>query len=408
MNRNLLQSYVVAIALLICAAPAIAQIAMPDASQMAGVALGAPELADGTVTVRVVRERMGNNIAGQAVTLKGGGQTKTVTTDAQGRAQFDGFPVGATVTAEAVVDGESLVSQAFQVAGKGGIRVALVAGIAKVAAAEKAAAEAAAKEPARQGIVVFGGETRFIFEYQDDRLQVFYLIEILNNARTPIDVGGPLQFDLPPGAAGAAVLEGSSTLASVRGEHVTIVGPFPPGKTVAQIGFTLPNVGATLQVRQKFPAALENIFVAAEKIGPMQLTSPQLTSVRDANAEGQTFIMGNGGRLNAGDTLALDFTGLPSRSNTPRYAVMALAVVILAIGLFEAFTPGDPKNSVQARLQAKRERLMAEIVGLERKRRQHALTPGEEARHQKLVSDLEHVLAELDSSPTPGDEGLAA
>ena len=40
------------------AGPVWAQLAMPDASQMAGVPLGAPELPDATVTVRVVRVRI--------------------------------------------------------------------------------------------------------------------------------------------------------------------------------------------------------------------------------------------------------------------------------------------------------------------------------------------------------------
>lgn len=396
------------VSVLLRAAPAMAQVAMPDASQMAGVALGAPELPDGTVTVRVVRERMGNNIAGQTVTLKGGGQETSATTDPQGRAQFAGYPVGATVTAGAVVDGEALVSQAFQVPAKGGVRVALVAGLAKAAAAEKLAADAAAKEPARKGVVEFGGETRFILEFQDDRLQVFYLFEVMNNARTPIDIGGPLQIDLPPGAAGAVALEGSSPKVSVNGEHVTITGPFPPGKLVAQIGFTLPQQRSTLSIRQKLPAALEQVFVAVEKFGPMALTSPQLTSTREMNAQGQNFLMGNGGRLNAGDTLALDITGMPSHSTTPRNVALAIGLLVLGAGAWMASTSGDPRASAEARLQARRDRLMAEVVGLERKRRQHALTPGEESRRVKVIAELERVLAGLDHSPASGDEGVAA
>ena len=57
------------------------------------------------------------------------------------------------------------------------------------AARETAEAEAAAKAPARAGIVVFGGDSRVIFEFQDDNLQVFYLLDIVNGARTPIDGG---------------------------------------------------------------------------------------------------------------------------------------------------------------------------------------------------------------------------
>src|SRR5262245_10908511 len=44
---------------------------MPDPSQMAGRALPAPELATGTVSVRLFRERVGNNIANHPVTLSG-------------------------------------------------------------------------------------------------------------------------------------------------------------------------------------------------------------------------------------------------------------------------------------------------------------------------------------------------
>jgi hypothetical protein len=64
---------------------------MPDPSAIAGTPLPAPELPDRTVTVRVVRERMGNNIAGQDVTLTVGQNKRTLKTDAQGRVQFDGL-----------------------------------------------------------------------------------------------------------------------------------------------------------------------------------------------------------------------------------------------------------------------------------------------------------------------------
>src|SRR4029434_2425189 len=111
------------------ASSANAQIAMPDASQLSGVPLPAPELPTGTITVRVVRERMGNNISGQTVTLKGG-VSKTGTTDAQGRVQFDNVAPGTSVTAEANVQGEPLTSQPIMIPGNGGVRVALVAGVA--------------------------------------------------------------------------------------------------------------------------------------------------------------------------------------------------------------------------------------------------------------------------------------
>ena len=378
------------------AIPASAQVNMPDPSAIAGTPLPAPELPDRTVTVRVVRERMGNNIAGQAVTLKVGADSRTAKTDEQGRAQFDGLAAGTAVQATTIVDGETLTSQEFAVPQNGGVRVALIAGIAAAAAKEKAEADAAAKMPARQGVVEIGPESRIIVEYQDDNLTVFYLLEVINNARTPIDIGGPMLIRLPTGAAGASVMQGSSQQASAKGDMLTITGPFPPGKTIAQVGFSLPQAGANHTLRQTWPAAVSQVFVGVEKIGNMQVSSPQLTDVREMNSDGQPFIMATGPRLNAGETLVLNLTGLPSHSNTPRNVALIAAAVMFAIGAWFALSPARAHAAQDAKLQAKREKLMNEVVALERKRRSKPLSEAEEARLQRVTADLERIIAELD------------
>lgn len=405
MSRAALSLFVICSSLFVGASGASAQIDMPDASAMAGVPLPAPELPNATVVIRVVRERMGNNVAGQVVTLQIGGSTRTATTDAQGRAQFDGIAPGTVVQASATVDGEAMTSQQFSVPGKGGVRVALVAGIAKAAAAEQATADAAAKEPARPGVVEIGPESRIILEFQDDMLTVFYLLEILNNARTPIDTGGPLQIELPTGAAGASAMQGSSPNVVVRGDLVTITGPFPPGKTVAQVGFSLPQAGESITIRQQWPAAMAQVFVGVEKIGPMQVSSPQLTDTREMNSEGQVFIMGTGGRLNAGETLEIHLSGMPAHSQWPRNVGLAAAALIFVIGGWFAFSPAKAHAAQDAQLRARKEKLLNEIVGLERKRRKQALSSHDTTRLQRATAELERVVAELDRT---GDEGAAA
>ncbi len=389
-------------------ASAVAQVAMPDAGAMVGTPLPAPELPDATVTVRVVREHMGNNVGGHPVLLRVGGANRTATTDAQGRAQFDGIPAGTLVQATTTVDTEVLTSREFTIPAKGGVRVALVAGIQQAAATEKAAAEAGAREPARPGVVEFGPESRIVLEFQDDNLTLFYLLEVVNSARTPIDMGGPLIVELPTGASGASMLQGSSPQASVLGDRLTITGPFPPGKLSAQVGFSLPNAGSALALRQKWPAAVARLFVVAEKIGPMRMSSPQLTDVREMQAEGGVFLMGTGGRLNAGDTFAVNLSGLPATSHTARNAGVAIVVLILGVGLWMAVTPGAARAAHDLRLLEKREHLMAGIVALERKRRKKALSEPEAARLQRLTNDLERILASLDQAPASGDEGVAA
>ena len=394
--------------LTLLAAPAFAQMATPDASAMAGLPLPAADVPDASVTVRVLRERMGNNLSGQAVSLRVGTESRTATTDAQGRAQFTGLTAGALVQATTTVDGEVLTSQEFPVPAKGGIRVALISGIQKVADAEKAAAAAAAKEPARPGVVEFGSESRIIFEFQNDTLTVFYLLEVVNNARTPIEIGGPILLVLPTGASGVSMMAGSSPSASVRGDLLTITGPFAPGKTSAQVGFSLPQAGAASAVRQKWPIALAQLLVAAEKIGPMQMSSAQIPEVREMASDGKVFLMGTGGRLNAGDTLVVNLSGMPAHSEWPRTVALTMAALVFGAGLWLSLSPAAARASEDAKLETRRERLLGDMVAIERKRRQKPLSAADEARWQRLTSDLEKVMAALDLGPKSGDEGHAA
>ena len=404
MTRILLFTFNLALFATLSASIASAQ-DMPDPSAMAGVPLPAADLPNAAVSVRVVRERMGNNVAGQEVTLIVGSTPRTAKTDEQGRALFTGIPPGTIVQATATVDGEALTSQQFSVPGTGGVRVALIAGIATAAARDKAAAEAAAREPARPGVVEFGPESRIVIEFQDDVLTMFYLLEVVNNARTPIDVGGPLLIELPTGAAGATMLQGSSPNASVRGDMLTITGPFPPGKTVAQVGFSLPQAGESVMLRQKWPAAMAQVFVGVEQIGGIQMSSPQITEARDMTTEqGAVFIMGTGGRINPGQELVINLSGLPAHSMTGRNIALALVVVIFLAGAWFAFTPAKAHATQDEKLRARREKLMNDVVALERKRRQRALTTAEDARLQKASRELERVTAELDR----GESGFAS
>lgn len=404
MNRRF--SFVILNLLFLCASVARAQVAMPDPSAIAGQPLPAPELPNATVSVRVVRERMGNNVAGQDVALLVGGSRRTARTDQQGRAQFDGLPPGTVVQATTTVDGEELISQQFSVPGSGGVRVALIAGIATAAAREKAAAEAAAKEPARPGIVELGPESRVVIEIQDDVLTVFYLLDVINSARTPIDIGGPLQIELPTGVAGATIMQGSSPNASAQGDRLIVTGPFKPGKTVVQAGFSLPQAGASTTIRQRWPAAMAQLFVGVEKIGNIQMSSPQVTDTREmATQGGAVFIMGTGGRINAGEELVIHLTGIPAHSRTLRNSALALAAIIFGLGGWFAFSPSKAHAALDERLRARREKLMNDVVALERKRRQKPLSATEESKLQRATSELERVLAELDHA---SDAGTAA
>jgi hypothetical protein len=112
--------------------------------------------------------------------------------------------------------------------------------------------------------------------------------------------------------------------------------------------------------------------------------------------------------MNAGDTLVLNLSGLPSHSNTPRNAALIASMLIFAVGAWFALTPGRARAAQDAKLNVQREKLMHDIVGLERKRRLKPLADAEQARLLRLTSDLERVIAELDRLPRTSNEAPAA
>jgi hypothetical protein len=397
----------IVVALLVAAGglpfPAVAQQQMPDPSQMAGRPLPAPELETGVVSVRVVRERLGNNLANQPVALKTPDRTLTATTDEQGRAQFTGIAPNTVVTAETVVDGETLTSQSFPVPAQSGVRVALIAGLAAAVARERAAAEEGARQPARSGIVVLGGESRIIVEFQDDNLQVFYLLDFVNAARTPIDTGGPLVLELPASATGASTLQGSSSLAMLQGNRLRVTGPFPPGTTSVQVGFRLPYRGNSVTLTQVWPTPFEQLFVAAEKVGNLAMSSPQFEQQREASASGTPFLMATGGRINPGQPLTLTLSGLPYHSTLMRDVGVATGILILLAGLWAGVRATPARTGHATELRRRQDKLFADLLSLEEQRRRGRIDNERYVtRRETLMGQLERVMGELDRDPTGG------
>ena len=386
---------------------------MPDPSLVHGRPLPAPELPDGTVTVRVAREAMGNWLPGQDVRLTIGGATRIARTDGEGRAEFRGLTAGAEGRADVTVDGEELASQPFTVPSSGGLRLSLFAGLER-AAQRKAQEEAdAARAPAVKGAVVLGGDSRIIMEFSNDTLFAFYVLEIVNNARTRVDIGGPLIIDLPAGIAGAAIREGSSPTASVDGSRVTIQGPFASGTTEVQIQFSVQFGAAERTVEQTFPIPLQRVVVAVEKVtGQLGMASPQFTNVREVTSEDGVYLLAEGPALAAGTPLAIELSNLPAHSRAPRFIALGLALAVAAFGIWLGSTGRPSRGREREALITRRDALLGQLAQLEAKRRDDAIGADKYAsRRQRLLSELEEIYGELDeasSGPQGGGEGVAA
>lgn len=388
-----------------------AQVQMPDPKQMSGIPRPDGQMAAGSVSVRLIRGDLSNNIIGHPVELHVGDKVQTLKTDNAGRVEFVNLSPGTTVKAVAVVDGERLESEAFPVQAQGGIRLMLVATDKEK---ERQKAEEA-KLPAVDGLVVIGGDSRFVLEAGEESLSVFYILEIMNTARAPVNPTQPFLFDTPKAATSSAVLPGSSPLASIAGNHVRVTGPFPSGKTVVQVAAELPLSDGTVSFTQTFPAALESLVVIARKAGDMKVASPQLERVQDTTIEGTPVVVGAGGTIPAGQPISLAVSGLPHHSSTPRRVGLALAALVALAGIWAATRRDDPATRAdeRKRLVARREKLFQDLVRLENDRRRGRVDEHRFAtRREELLAALENVYGALDSddtSPDPtGRAGLAA
>jgi hypothetical protein len=395
--------------LLAVAGTAFAQFQMPDPKQMSGIPRPVTDLPDRTVSVRVIRGALSNNLRNQPVELIVGGKSQTRTTDESGRAEFGPLTPGVIVKAVTTVDGERLESQEFPAPAQGGIRLLLVATDKEKEA--QAAREAAA--PAVTGTLVLGGETRIVIEPDEERLRVIYLLDIVNNARGKVNPATPFQFDAPTGAVQVTLIEGSSPQANVTGTRVRVNGPFPSGATPIQVAFALPVTSGTVNLQQVFPANIEHLGVIVKKVGSASLSSPQIERQQDMPAGGQMYIAAAGGTVTAGQPVALTIGGLPHHSRIPLYLALTLAVMIVAAGfLMIARRPVvETRAAERKQLIARREKLFQDLVRLENEHRK-GVAARYTARREAILAALEHIYGALDSddgSPEPaGRPGVAA
>ena len=369
--------------------------AQPDPSQMSGLPLPDGELPDGTISVRVIRWQLVNNVPNHPVDLHQGDIVTTAITDANGRATFLTLNPGVEVYAVTELDGQRIQSQRFGVPGRGGVRLMLVG----------AADPTAPVQPVEQGYVTFGSQSWIQVELGEETVEVYYLLDVLNMAQVPVEPEEPIVFDVPSGAQSATVLPGSSPRTIAEGSRVELPGPFPPGTTPLQVGYVLPYTSGSLAVSQRFPANLEALLMMVEKWGAVDVASAQISRRGDLSAEesgGAPYLLARGPLIPAGEPLAFELTGLPHHNRMPTNLALAIAVGMLAIGSWGAFAPvrsAGPWAAVPRRLaaEARKEKLFADLVKVECQRRAGKIgSTKHSTRRHELLTALERVYQELD------------
>src|SRR5688572_30348121 len=284
----------------------VVQAQMPNLKDMSGIPRPDTAVPVGTVSVRVIRGSFDKNLPNQPVEFTIDRTARVVNTGADGRALVKDVRKGASVVVATTVDGERLESQSFTM-GSAGVLLMLVATDPE----GKDDKTPAAAAPATKGIVVLGPESRVIVQLDEDGLSVFYLIDILNTDRTPVDIGGPLIIDLPQGARRVVIApEVSSKQASANGPRIIVTGPFNPGVTHVQAAYELPYRGPKVRLEQIWPVTLQQLTLLVEQPGALEITSPQIAARAAMRArDGKAFINASGPSIQAGQRLTLDISG---------------------------------------------------------------------------------------------------
>lgn len=446
---------VMAVALMVAAlmgvAPVVAQ--MPDLRQMSGQPLPSGELPVGTLSVRVVRGSISNNVANQDVRLEGGGPARTIRTDASGRAVFSGLASGTIWRAVTTVDGERLESQAIEMPASGGLRVLLAAGLQAGAGAPAAGgatsgapsaqpgqpgsgsmpgapspgtppfaggagagagpgagagagAPAAPSTPAVPGTVTFGSQSRIVIELAEGSIEVYGLFDIVNLGAAPVMPAAPIVFEAPAEASNTNVLEGSSPQAKADGRKVTVSGPFVPGNTSLQIAYRVRYEGDTVHLAQVMPIGLPQTTVIVRKFGALQASLTGMVGQREVPLEGRAYLVLNGKAVAAGDAIQLTLSGLPHRAAWPKNVALALAALVLIAGIVLAFAPRSAAIGEDVSdLRARRAERFEQLVSVDRALRDRpadtaAVRDGRQARRAALVAEVEE-LDEALASVTP-------
>ena len=371
----------------------------PDPRQMSGIPLPDAELNDGTVSVRVIRGQLSNNVSNQLVELRHGDVVEEATTDAAGRATFVTLNPGQQVQAATELDGVRIESRPFAAPGRGGVRLMLVG-----------ADPDRPVEPAPPGLVTFGGESFIQVEIVEESLELYYILEVNNPAQVAVEPAAPVVIELPRGAQGVTVLAGSSPRTAADGGRAELPGPFEPGMTPLRIAYILPYTGDSLAIEQALPIDWESVLLSVEKLGAVDYVSRQINRRVEVPSEtrgGTDYLLGSGPRVAAGTPFTLELAGLPHHSRMPSNVALGVAVVILSLGGWgAAATPGTAgADKTHERLLARREALFLDLVKVERQHRDGKIGPTKHrSRRAELFRALERLYQRLedeDVAPEP-------
>jgi hypothetical protein len=418
------------LALLAGTAPALGQV--PDLASMSGIPLPMTDVPAGTASVRVVRGDMAHPVIGLEVVLEpvGAGTRQRQATNSTGRAIFENLG-GDEYVAVATVDGAELRSQRFR-AGAPGLRMLLVGpapagGPARGAPASipavgtlppghppinglgavpggaapnddvHAGLHGPASAPASQpsgptttdpARLSLAAGSEIIIDFVEDVIRVTQVFRLRNDGPTYDPGPRGLSFPLPDDVADVSVPRLGPRL-QVEGKRAVIrTGLIAPGESRVAMQYVVPFKRA-VDLVIPLPVRSEGLLVGHRPTGLSVTVAGSVSRDEIDSPEGGRYLVYRMGSLGPGAAITVRL----AQSRRVEWVAAALLLGLLGWALF-----GGRGASATVELQAletRRERLLDELVTVERQR------SGKESRkllqrRDDLRARLEQVYRELD------------
>lgn len=249
-------------------------------------------------------------------------------------------------------------------------------------------------------VYVFPQRVAFRFELEgdaeDERFVVRGKFDVINLSWAPYRAGPDgLLLPMPHGFTGAILADSDQAeVAVVPGEGYRIVRPIPPGGRQFRAAFSLPvDAGRAAWALDLPLGAYDSSLVIRQTPGMSLQTPPSVHAESRTVSQGTFYILGPL-TIGEGQSMVMGIDGLPSH---PRWrawvqgivGVLVVAVILGGLGL-ALVARRRPAQAANAEAEARRQRLLDELVELERAGA-GAANSANSRRREQLLAELEQL-----------------
>jgi hypothetical protein len=396
-----------------------------------------PDYPDARVVVGVLRGTQQRPVAveGMHVELRPEqGPPLVKETDDNGAAAYDGLVPGTTYTPAVVQFGTSVVGEPFKVPEKNGlVAVAFmdwedpvkVAGLRAVPGGNdhayvirtQAGGRVQLSQPfqltSTAGAVVpleLAPPPEFEFHLagtiDDEQMNFQAQLAMSNGPASPwTPPGGKLHIPLPRGAGGVQIEEAWSDRVKIERGGLAWKGAVPPGGFQFNMSFDLPIDDGSFTMDMDVPSGASQSSIVLEYRAGMQIATLGKSQGRTASQQGRRFYVISDINVAPQQALVMKVTGMPQQPHWRRWVRNGVGlgvIALLAAGVAAVLLRRGPRGGATATAGSERDRLLDQLVDLERRHRDGSLPEAKFAKQRaRLVQRLEPMFGDKKPEPPP-------